>query len=86
MTAGAVKLGKVGLGRVSVGQVKTGPMRLKRIGRRRERLGDTVGSLHNLMKNVKMMRKCCFTSTETVDLLGTGAQVGHLDFHTAPEL
>ena len=30
--------------------------------------------------------KCCFTSTETVDLLGTGAQDGHLDFHTAPEL
>ena len=27
-----------------------------------------------------------FTSTETVDLLGTGAQDGHLDFHTAPEL
>ena len=28
--------------------------------------------------------KCCFTSTETVGLLGTGAQGGHLDFHTAP--
>ena len=28
--------------------------------------------------------KCCFTSTETVGLLGTGAQDGHLDFHTAP--
>ena len=28
----------------------------------------------------------CFTSTETVGLLGTGAQDGHLDFHTAPEL
>ena len=28
----------------------------------------------------------CFTSTETVGLLGTGAQEGHLDFHTAPEL
>ena len=28
-----------------------------------------------------------FTSTETIDigLLGTGAQDGHLDFHTAPE-
>ena len=25
-------------------------------------------------------------STETVGLLGTGAQHGHLDFHTAPEL
>ena len=29
---------------------------------------------------------CCFTSTETVGLLGTGAQDGHFDFHTAPEL
>ena len=34
------------------------------------------------------MAECCFTSTETVDLglLGTGAQVGHLNFHTTPEL
>ena len=30
--------------------------------------------------------KCCFTSTETVGLLGTGAQDVHLDFHTASEL
>ena len=30
--------------------------------------------------------ECCFTSTETVGLLGTGAQDGHLDFHKAPEL
>ena len=30
--------------------------------------------------------KCCFTSTETVGLLGTGSQDVHLDFHTAPEL
>ena len=30
--------------------------------------------------------KCRFTSTETVGLLGTGAQDVHLDFHTAPEL
>ena len=30
--------------------------------------------------------KCCLTSTETVGLLGTGAQDVHLDFHTAPEL
>ena len=28
----------------------------------------------------------CFTSTDTIGLLGTGAQDGHLDFHTAPEL
>ena len=33
-----------------------------------------------------MLVECCFTSTETVGLLGTGAQDGHLDFHTAPEL
>ena len=30
--------------------------------------------------------KCCFTSTESAGLLGTGAQDGHIDFHTAPEL
>ena len=33
-----------------------------------------------------LMVECCFTSTETVGLLGTGAQGGHLDFHTPPEL
>ena len=32
------------------------------------------------------MVECCFTSTETVGLLGTVAQDGNLDFHTAPEL
>ena len=32
------------------------------------------------------MLKCCFTSTETVGLLRTGAQDGHLDFHTTPGL
>ena len=31
------------------------------------------------------MVECCFTSTETMDLLGTVAQDGHLDFHTALE-
>ena len=30
--------------------------------------------------------ECCFTSTETVGLSGNGAQDGHLDFHTVPEL
>ena len=30
--------------------------------------------------------KCCFTSTVTVDLLGTGAQDVCFEFHTAPEL
>ena len=34
---------------------------------------------------VLLKLKCCFTSTETVGLLGMGAQDGHLDFHTAPE-
>ena len=33
-----------------------------------------------------LLLKCCFTSTETVGLLRTGAQDVHLDFHTAPEL
>ena len=33
-----------------------------------------------------LLLKRCFTSTETVGLLGTGAQDGNLDFHTAPEL
>ena len=33
-----------------------------------------------------LLLKCCFTSAETVGLLGTGAQDVHLDFHTAPEL
>ena len=32
------------------------------------------------------MLECCFTSAETVGLLGAGAQDVHLDFHTAPEL
>ena len=36
--------------------------------------GDTV-----------LMLKCCFTSTETVGLLGTGARDGHRHFNTAPE-
>ena len=31
------------------------------------------------------MSKYCFTSIETVGLLGTGAKDGHLDFHTAPK-
>ena len=33
---------------------------------------------------VLLLLKCCFTSTETLGLLGTGAQDGYLDFHTAP--
>ena len=38
------------------------------------------------MKNSQLLLKCCFRSTETVGLLGTGAQDVHLDFHTPPEL
>ena len=37
------------------------------------------------MNSIILMEKkveCCFTSTETVGLLGTGALDGHLDFHT----
>ena len=33
-----------------------------------------------------LLLKFCFTSTETVGLLGTGVQDIHLDFQTAPEL
>ena len=40
----------------------------------------------NVHRNRGRWLKCCFTSRETVDLLGTGAQDVHLDFHTAPEL
>ena len=29
--------------------------------------------------------QCCFASTETIGLLGTGAQDGRLVFHTAPD-
>ena len=39
-----------------------------------------------LRQRMLVLSKCCFTSTENVGLLGTGAQDGHLDFHTAPEL
>ena len=41
---------------------------------------------HTETAMMMMMMKCCFTSTETVGLLGTGALDNHLDFHTAPEL
>ena len=35
---------------------------------------------------LQLQAEYCFTSTETIGLIGTGAQDGHLDFHTAPEL
>ena len=37
-------------------------------------------------KTLLIMAEYCFMSTETVGLLGTGDQDGHLDFHTASEL
>ena len=43
-----------------------------------------VVHLHRVLR--EYLVECCFTSTETVGLLGTGAQDGHFDFHTAPEL
>ena len=33
-----------------------------------------------------LLMKCCLMSTETIGLLGMGAQDVHLNFHTAPEL
>ena len=45
----------------------------------------TAGPNRLIGRNVGWL-KCCFTSTETVGLLGTGAHDGHLDCHTAPEL
>ena len=32
--------------------------------------------------NIVITIECCFTSTKTVGLLGTGTQDDHLDFHT----
>ena len=42
--------------------------------------------IYNFSDQQQKCLQCCFTSTETVGLLETGAQDGHLDFHTAPEL
>ena len=39
-----------------------------------------------LLRLLLLLLKYCFNSTQTVGLLGTGAQDVHLDFHTAPEL
>ena len=48
---------------------------------------DGLSSGRCLRSGVELLLlKCCFTSTETVGLLGTGVQDGHLDFLTAPEL
>ena len=45
---------------------------------------DILGT--NYIQCVINMVQYCFTSTETIGSLGRGAQDGHLDFHTAPEL
>ena len=37
-------------------------------------------------RHILSLLKCCFTSTESVGLLGTGGQDAHLDFHTTPAL
>ena len=50
----------------------------------RNSLCDAAGMTHT--KGNEFLLLCCFTFTETVGLLGTGAQDIHLDFHTAPEL
>ena len=42
--------------------------------------------VHCPLQETDTLVECCFTATETVGLLGTGAQDGHLDFHTVPEL
>ena len=50
---------------------------------------ETTRYLHLLTAMTQALKgsvECCFTSTEPVGLLGTGAQNGHLDFHTAPEI
>ena len=55
---------------------------------RTESPGRHTSTLTQLLNSVliRWFVECCFTSTETVGLLGTGAQDVHLDFHTAPEL
>ena len=42
--------------------------------------------LHKANSICTLLVEYCFMSTKTVDLLRKGAQDGHLDFHTAPEL
>ena len=40
----------------------------------------------NERSSFSQLAECCFTSTETEGLLGTGSQDVHLEFHTAPGL
>ena len=48
-------------------------------------LGCLVNILGTNCDQCLSMVQCCFTSTETVSV-GRGAQDGHLDCHTIPEL
>ena len=59
---------------------------LKRKKKQNQNLPEALLLTSLTLYRQAVMMKCCFTSTETVGLLGTGAQDGHLDFHTAPEL
>ena len=52
---------------------------------RTNRKEEIVMARLHIGHSLVLLLKCCFTSTETVGLLGTGAQDGHLDFHTAAE-
>ena len=50
-------------------------------------LGCRVDILGTNCDQSLIMVQYCFTSTETIRLIsGRGAQDGHLDFHTAPQL
>ena len=62
------------------------PQHLERERERESRSGFEPRSLCLPASPTALLVECCFTSTETVGLLGTGAEDGHLDFHTAPEL
>ena len=50
---------------------------------------NALGCRADISGNSSRLAECCFTSTETVSLLGTGRRGyrgGGMDFHTAPEL
>ena len=49
-------------------------------------LGCRVDILGTNCDQCVCMVQRCFTSTETIRIIGRGAQDGHLDFHTALEL
>ena len=51
----------------------------------KETVRTSTSSFTQLLSSVWELGWCCFMSTETVGLLGTGTQDVHLDFHTAPE-